>query len=295
MHCHVRRGENCTVSQAGIVDCKIADAASRYLFLLERVHIVRAPFVDRAKDPVWVFGAVLTVIGWVAVTAYEYVRPRADLSRVDGICRIGIQPDSAVAVIVLDTTVNVALAAIFIWQLQPTLSSMVNRESYGSSKVSAGALSRSCLNIFTTNTDDDRNTARADSARNLKAMLWRNVVGSCLLLFAQVANNTLFLAWPFALHSYVCQLMCLTDSKPERYQARSNTLTITVVLGMLVTNWLTVRSTTETIEVSQTTNTSGMASVTRRTTIDSAAQEFQFPEVSSVKPTLTVDTVREND
>ncbi|KAF3032029.1 hypothetical protein E8E12_002261 [Didymella heteroderae] len=44
-----------------------------YLFLLERVHIVRAPFIERVKDPVWVFGAILTVVGWAAITAYDCI------------------------------------------------------------------------------------------------------------------------------------------------------------------------------------------------------------------------------
>jgi hypothetical protein len=64
---------------------------------------------------------------------------------------------------------------------------------------------------------------------------------------------------------------------------------------MLVTNWLTVRSTTEMTEVSQTTSTSGMTSVTRRPTMDSTAQEFQASQVGLGKPVLTVDNTREND
>jgi hypothetical protein len=278
-----------------VLDRKIADVETRYLFLLERVHIVRAPFIDRVKDPVWVVGAILTVIGWAAIIAYEYIAPRAELSRVDGICRIGIRPDSAIAVIVLDTVVNVALAAIFIWQLRPALSSIIHWETGGSSKLSAGTSTRSLLNIFRTNSDEGRTTARVNSARNVKAMLLRNVVGSCLLLCAQIANNVLFLTWPFATHSHVCQLMCLTDSELNP-RALSSKLTRTVVLGMLVTNWLTVRSTTETKEVSQTTtSTSGMTSVTRRPTMDFTAQEYQTSQLGLAKSALVVHTAREND
>lgn len=197
-----------------VVDRKISDELFRYLFLLERVHIVRAPFIDRVKDPVWIFGAALIVVGWAATTAYEYVAPRSELSRVDGLCRIGIRPDSAIAVLVLDTIVNVALAAIFIWQLRPALGSIVHRDSAGSFKFTAGTSNRSLLNIFRPPTSErGRTTTRANSARKVEAMLMRNVVGSCLLLCAQIANNVLFLTWPFATHSHVCQLMCLTDSK----------------------------------------------------------------------------------
>lgn len=196
-----------------VVDRKITDVVSRYLFLLERVHIVRAPFIDRVKDPVWVAGAVLIVIGWAAITAYEYIAPRSQLSRVDGICRIGIRPDSAIAVIVLDTIVNVALAGVFIWQLRPALGSIVSWDSSGIFKFSARTSNRSLLNVIKRDTDEGRIATRVNPARNVKAMLFRNVIGSWLLLCAQIANNVLFLKWPYATHSHACQLMCLTDSK----------------------------------------------------------------------------------
>ena len=64
---------------------------------------------------------------------------------------------------------------------------------------------------------------------------------------------------------------------------------------MLVTNWLTVRSTTETIDVSQQTSNSGMTSVTRRPTMDFTAKEFQTSQTGSVKLVPTVDMAREND
>ncbi|KAF2627623.1 hypothetical protein BU25DRAFT_303082, partial [Macroventuria anomochaeta] len=207
-----------------------------YLFLLERVHIVRAPFIDRVRDPVWVIGAILTVGGFAAIMGYEFVAPRADLSRVDGICRIGIHPDSGIAVIALDTTINVALTGIFIWQLRPTLGWIVPWPSSRASNSSTESTKRSFLDLFRRQSDDqERSSARATSQRNLKVMLFRNVVGSSLLLCATITNNAIFLTWPFATHSHACQLMCLTD----------------ILLGMLVTNWLTMRSTTETMGVSR--------------------------------------------
>lgn len=181
----------------------VSDELSRHLFLLERVHIVRAPFIDRFKDPVWVIGAVLTVIVWAAIIAHEYIAPRSELSRLDGIYRIGIRPDSA----------------IFIWQLRPALCSIVHRESSGSSRFSARISTRLLSELFRRVAGGDRFAARVDCTRTFKAMLLRNVVGSCLLLCAQIANNFLSLTWPFATHSHVCQLMCLTDS-----ELRSSTL-----------------------------------------------------------------------
>lgn len=144
---------------------------------------------------------------------YEFVAPTSKLSRVDGICRIGIHPDSGYAVLALDTTINVALTGIFIWQLRPALGSSVTRSPTHLSTSSSGRGGWSVLNFFRGNNNDDRSSALAKSQRNLKVMLFRNVVGSSLVLCATIANNAIFLTWSFAAHSHACQLMCLTDSK----------------------------------------------------------------------------------
>lgn len=194
-----------------MIDRKVADVVSRYLFLLERVHIVRAPFIDRIKDPVWIFGAVSTIGGFASIMGYEYVAPRSQLSRVDGICRIGIQPDSGIAVIVLDTTINVALTSIFIWQLRPAIGSILLWGPNGSSS-SGRTWDLSLFSTFKRNMREHA-TARFNSSRNVKIMLIRNVVGSTLVLCGTIANNAIFLSWPFATDSHACQLMCLTDSR----------------------------------------------------------------------------------
>lgn len=144
---------------------------------------------------------------------FEFVAPRSDLSRVDGICRIGIHPDSGIAVIALDTAINVVLTGIFFWQLRPALGSL----TWSSSQTSDGPRShtkRSFLYLFKRKRDNqEQSTTRTASHRNLIVMLTRNVAGSSLLLCATITNNTLFLTWPTALSSHACQLLCLTDSK----------------------------------------------------------------------------------
>ncbi|KAJ4982938.1 hypothetical protein SVAN01_11570 [Stagonosporopsis vannaccii] len=241
-----------------------------YLFLLERVHIVRAPFIDRIRDPVWVVGTILTVGGFAGIMGYEFVSPRAELSRVDGICRIGIQPGSGIAVIVLDTAINVALTFIFIWQLRPALGSLTPWRSSHEPNSASGSGKRSCLDVIRRRSDDrEQSSSRNASQRNLKIMLFRNVIGSSLLLCATIANNAIFLGWTLGTHSHACQLMCLTD----------------IVLGMLVTNWLTVRSTQAPSEASrQTASTSGMGSaITRRQTLE-FGQNTESSWISPIKP-----------
>lgn len=183
---------------------------ARALFLLERVRIVRAPFVKRTRDPIWIVGGIATICGYTAVMGVEYVAPEAELSRIDGICRIGIQPEAAIAMIALDTSVNVILTGIFIWQLRPAAVSLVRHPGH----VTTRARRTSSLSWMLKREENGlSSTGRSLSEKNLNAMLVRNVVASILLLLNTVIPNIIFLTWPAARMSHACLLLCLTDSK----------------------------------------------------------------------------------
>lgn len=144
----------------------------------------------------------------------ELVAPEAENSRVDGTCKIGIQPHAAMAMLVLDTVLNVILTSIFVWQLRPAVTSLPHHRlssraprSLGNSKL------LSITRILKWKNSLYGGAGRSTSENNVRLMLIRNIVGSILLLMNTVANNAIFLSWPYARLSHACLLMCLTDSK----------------------------------------------------------------------------------
>ncbi|KAH7344274.1 hypothetical protein BKA66DRAFT_434381 [Pyrenochaeta sp. MPI-SDFR-AT-0127] len=240
-----------------------------YLFLLERVHIVRAPFVDRVRDPIYIVGAISTICGFAAIMAYQFVAPMAELSREDGICRIGIQSGAAIAVIVLDTVINIALTMVFIWQLRPAINSIAHPPPIPAPSI-VSVKPRLAISHNISWRKVVTSVKKTSSRDNLRAMLVRNVVGSSLLLLNTIANNAIFLTWSFAKMSHACLLMCLTD----------------VVLGMLVTNWLTIRSAegeavlmgpSSVTPFTSNSDTSGLVSLhSRRPTLDSIGRNTEL-------------------
>ncbi|KAH9863623.1 hypothetical protein J1614_009555, partial [Plenodomus biglobosus] len=197
-----------------------------YLFLLERIHIVRAPFIDRSRDPIYVVGTFLTVGVNAAIMAYEFKDPITELSRETGLCRIGVQPHAAIAIMVFDTMLNIALTAIFAWQVRPAIKADPARTLWYPDRAgSEQRLSRRrrvrCM--FRERTAGLR---RMSMRRSIRIMLIRNVVGSSLLLVITATNNIVYLTWSSANKSHICLLMCMSD----------------VALSMLITNWLTMRS-----------------------------------------------------
>jgi hypothetical protein len=168
------------------------------MFWLERVRVVRAPFIDRFRDPIWIVGTIMIFGGFVTMTGCEYISPHAFLSHVDGTCTIGIHPVYATAVIVVDTVFNFSLMAIFILQFRPV-------DGFASCKLTMRKVARE--------TENRTSSTRASLHRNLRRMLVRNVVGSIFMLIATAVNNILFITQNFANESHACQLLCLSDSR----------------------------------------------------------------------------------
>jgi hypothetical protein len=184
----------------------------RALFLLERVRIVRAPFLERSRDYIWITGAVTTICGYPALLCYELVRPRAVLSREDGICRIGALPVTSETMMAFDVAINVTFTVAFVWQLRKLFSSPITQSP------STGGLRRTSLHPLPVWEKYGLSTGRTSSENNLRLMLIRNVIGSVLILITTVTNVVTFLTRGFAMMAHACLLMCLTDSKSKHFR-----------------------------------------------------------------------------
>jgi hypothetical protein len=155
----------------------------------------------------------VTISAYAGVIGYEFVNPESDLSRVDGHCRIGVHPRAAIAIIVIDTVMNVALTALFIWKLRPLCTG------------TDGRLSAIFKSVGLSKESPPIAYAPSPSNTKLRNLLYRNCIGCVVLLVNVVVNNTIFLTWPFARESHSCQILCLSDSKLQIYSARLPVLT----------------------------------------------------------------------
>ncbi|KAF1979578.1 hypothetical protein BU23DRAFT_522925 [Bimuria novae-zelandiae CBS 107.79] len=80
-----------------------------YLFFNERIHILRAPFMSRLLDPVWVVGTIAIIAGFGGVQAFASVAPMASFDTTTGQCLIGIAADASISVIVVDSVISSVL------------------------------------------------------------------------------------------------------------------------------------------------------------------------------------------
>lgn len=236
-------GENCAVSNWAYLSTSSTLTAFSNLFLLERIRIVRAPFVDRIRDTFWVIGCTIIVGGWLAIMGTEMISPTAVLSRETGLCRIGIDPQAGMAVIVFDTLIGAVTTCIFVWQLRPIFATDLeegkpNRPRWARLWVYNWLLcrQRECEEAT------QPKSSRSVSKRTMKNMVIMNVIASIIILLNTILNNAIFLSQPWATKSHACQLMCLTDSKLFcKSSRRVPTDHVLVVVDMLLTSWLTLR------------------------------------------------------
>ena len=158
------------------------------------------------------------MFGFGGLIIYEQVSAHAELSKVDGICQIGITRDAGYFVMAFDATINVALNGIFIWLLMPVLQSRAHREEHGGEQqgTTTNALERwsstrsSVIGIFKY---QSKGSGATTFRETVKDMLWRNVVGSTLVLLLTLANVAVFLTVSAAKLSHVCLLTCLSDGE----------------------------------------------------------------------------------
>ncbi|CAI6337285.1 unnamed protein product [Periconia digitata] len=264
----IQNDDQCHATIRVCIAMYLAGKITLYLFLLERVHIVRAPFVHRLRDPLWVIGMITITGGLGGITIYEYRNPLAELSYKTGLCRIGIVPGAGVAIMTMDILIGTVLTGIFIWIMKPSLRSM-DSEAIGTGsqlevaegrKSGGGNRWSASLASGLSRVREKRQRARnAKSARDqLKAMLWRNIIGSSIALAGTLANNIIYLTWKDATRSYACLLGCMTD----------------VVISMWATNWMTMGDCGENRGMSVSAERdSGGSNTTQLTTAQSRAED----------------------
>jgi hypothetical protein len=186
------------------------DSNSRYMFLLEVVHVVRSPFVERKRDPVFVVGGTIVVAGTIALLIWENIDPISSLSRVNGICYIGIQNDATIFLLSFDIAVNLALTLLFVWQLRPN-NPLIHRQSESTTSSKPKRQLSRVLDSFTAKERSSTIRSKASQA-SLRAMIWRIMLGSALVLMATTINCVVFLKWHGSHMGHACLLLCLSDS-----------------------------------------------------------------------------------
>ncbi|KAF2729717.1 hypothetical protein EJ04DRAFT_446679 [Polyplosphaeria fusca] len=193
-----------------------------YIFLLERARVVRAPFVSRLRDWIWVGGMIVICCGFGTIAIVGYMSPIVELSRLDGRCRIGLPPKVSFPLLSFDVGVNFALTAVFFFLLRPIVSfdGKTTRTRMFDFRFPRSIRSRQTLD------DEDTGSHTSVVNANIKILLWKSLWGSLAIMLPTVGNMAQFYVMKGRELGWICLTVCTLD----------------VSWGVIVINWLTTGS-----------------------------------------------------
>ncbi|KAF2755842.1 hypothetical protein EJ05DRAFT_79515 [Pseudovirgaria hyperparasitica] len=214
------------VCQAAIFVCLVFYMASKlfmYIFLIERIHILRSPYSNRTRDWVWVGGMVSLAVGFGGIAIIGFIWPMADLSVEDGKCRIGLPLKVSVPLLTFDVAVNVALTAVFIYLLRPLLTLGSNSVTSSSAVAKAVSIASWALGIGKRHSDQEH-PSNAALLKRVKKLLWKSLLGMLLVLLPTMANLTVLYTFQGRELGWVCFTICTLD----------------ITWGVSIVHWLTM-------------------------------------------------------
>jgi hypothetical protein len=152
-----------------------------YVFLVERIHVVRAPFVNRRKDKIYLGCMTMIVVMYSAVAINSYVNHVTELRESDGRCHFGIRGIVSIPFTVVNFFTDAVLTVVFFYLLCPVVQIPA-----------ASALPR----IFRRKSSQDEDTVQGvqdtPARKNIKTLLWKSIIGSLLIEIPTAANMVQF-------------------------------------------------------------------------------------------------------
>lgn len=150
---------------------------SIYLFLVEKVHIVRSYRQPRLKSKLYCFNTFGLLSVYIVIGALDIIK---NFNKIDenGVCNVVVQKVNVILIISYDAVINIYLTALFITPIKGSHSFNHN------------------LNT--------RTHAR------LREVAWRSFIGSCATLISSLINLTVLIGLDGE-QAWVCLMACSGD------------------------------------------------------------------------------------
>lgn len=202
----------------------------------------------RSRDWIWLTGMLTIGCGFGSIAICGFVWPIADLSQIDGRCRIGLPYKVTIPLLSFDIIINTLLTGIFIYLLRPLfrLGGMPNDDA-----VAANMFTKGMRRILTTSRRSDSvdfSPMNGFSSKSIEALLWKSLIGSVLVMLPTVGNLAALLPLRGRELGGLCLTICTFDGKfllstVLLRRQRVILTNATVTWAVCVIHWLTIRST----------------------------------------------------
>ncbi|KAL6155653.1 hypothetical protein ACJQWK_05579 [Exserohilum turcicum] len=174
--------------------------ATIYTFFVERIHVVRAPFVNRRKDKIYLACMAMIALMYSCVAINAGINHVVELKDSDGRCYFGIRAVVAVPFVVVNFFTDAALTAVFVYLLRPVLQKQ-------------GGSAYSCMIVRRSGKADGPTHGGEDTPmrKNIRNLLWKSIIGSLLIEISSAANMVQIIATKGDELGMICMTICLVD------------------------------------------------------------------------------------
>lgn len=163
-----------------------------YAFLVERVHIVRAPFVRRSKDKVYLACLVSAMLMYAGTSLNSYFWRVTQMHESDGRCHFGIKNQASIPILTVNVVTNITLTSVFFYLLRPVI-------KVNGLRTMSAALSRG--------------PARSETSvqRNIKTLLRKSIIGAILIELPVAAKLIQSIVTGGKELGMMCLTFCMVD------------------------------------------------------------------------------------
>jgi hypothetical protein len=165
----------------------------------------------RSRDWIWIAGYTLTIAGFSGILVVGLMHPLADISTIDGRCRIGIPRYVTLPLVLYDVGLNVLLTFVFVYLLSPLIrSGPLPATAFPASRLTL------CLGTRCQRSRNRRGVIPIDqgnqhTAKTIEKLLLRTFVGSILVMIPTVGNMAAQTAYEGRELGWVCMTVCVFD------------------------------------------------------------------------------------
>lgn len=149
--------------------------------------------------------------GFGSIAIVGYLTPVVELSKLDGLCRIGLPPKVSFPLLCFDVLVNVLLTGVFFWLLRPVIKSHGFLHSRNCCGGTFGRKIKPKTGNQVTLRSHGRDGLERAMNKNIKTLLWKCLVGSVLVMLPTVGNMAQFYAMKSRELGWVCLTICTLD------------------------------------------------------------------------------------
>ncbi|KAL1792120.1 hypothetical protein ACET3X_009871 [Alternaria dauci] len=171
-----------------------------YVFLVERIHVVRAPFVNRRNDKIYLGCMAMIVIMYSAVAINSYCNHVIELRASDGRCHFGIRGAVSIPFTIVNFFTDAVLTGVFFYLLRPVV------QVPGLSALSKIFKGKSKQEEDTVDGEND-----TPARKNIRTLLWKSIIGSLLIEIPMAANMIQFVLTEGEELGMICLTICLVD------------------------------------------------------------------------------------